>query len=80
MLLVGIPVLSAAMVCGSVCGYGLVLDGANVRGAVVLMESRKSLTLANLAGNLSPEDLLHLCGHFGIPRFEDDGLFGDSGK
>ena len=50
----------------------LVLDGANVRGAVVLVESPKSLTLATLAGNLSPVDLLHLRGHFGIPRFEGD--------
>ena len=55
----------------------LVLDGANMRGAVVLVESPKSLTLATVAGNLSPEDLLHLRGHFGIPRFEGDGLNGD---
>jgi len=48
----------------------LVLDGANVRGAVVLVESPRSLTLATLAGNLSPVDLLRLRGHFGIPRFE----------
>jgi hypothetical protein len=54
----------------------LVLDGANVRGGVVLMETPKSLTLATVAGNLSPEDLLHLRGHFGIPRFDSDGLTG----
>jgi hypothetical protein len=50
----------------------LVLDGANVRGAVVLVESPRSLTLATMAGNLSPVDLLHLRGHFGIPRFDGD--------
>ncbi len=50
----------------------LVLDGANVRGAVVLVEGSRSLTLATMAGNLSPVDLLHLRGHFGIPRFEGD--------
>jgi hypothetical protein len=27
-----------------------------------------------VAGNLSPIDLLHLRGHFGIPRFDGDGL------
>lgn len=48
----------------------LVLDGANVRGAVVLAETPKSLTLVTVAGNLSPVDLLHLRGHFGIPRFD----------
>jgi hypothetical protein len=55
----------------------VVLDGANVRGAVVLVESPRSLTLATMAGNLSPVDLMHLRGHFGIPRFEGDGLKGD---
>lgn len=54
----------------------LVLDGANVRGAVVLAETPKSLTLVTVAGNLSPVDLLHLRGHFGIPRFEGDGFKG----
>jgi hypothetical protein len=59
----------------------LVLDGANVRGAVVLVESPRSLTLATMAGDLSPVDVLHLRGHFGIPRFEGDGLTGaDAGK
>jgi len=52
----------------------LVLDGANVRGAVVLAETPRSLTLVTVAGNLSPVDLLHLRGHFGIPRFEGDGF------
>jgi hypothetical protein len=52
----------------------LVLDGTNVRGGVVLVESPKSLTLATMAGNLSPVDILHLSGHFGIPRFDSGGL------
>jgi hypothetical protein len=52
----------------------VVLDGANVRGAVILAETPHSLTLVTVAGNLSPVDLLHLRGHFGIPRFEGDGM------
>ena len=52
----------------------VVMDGANLRGAVVLVATPKSLTLATVAGNLDPVDLLHLRGHFGIPRFEGDGL------
>jgi hypothetical protein len=55
----------------------LVLDGVNVRGAVVLAQTPKSLTLVTIAGNLSPLDLLHLRGHFGIPRFDGDGLKGE---
>jgi hypothetical protein len=58
----------------------LVLDGANVRGAVILVETPKSLTLVTLAGNLSPMDLLHLRGHFGIPRFEGDSLKDANGR
>ena len=54
----------------------LVMDGTNLRGAVVLAETPKSLTLVTVAGNLSPVDLLHLRGHFGIPRFEGDRLRG----
>ena len=51
-----------------------VLDGVNVRGAVVLAETPRSLTLVTVAGNLSPIDLLHLRGHFGIPKL-DEGDF-----
>ena len=50
----------------------VVLDGVNVRGAVVLAETPRSLTLVTVAGNLSPVDLLHLRGHFGIPRLDTD--------
>jgi hypothetical protein len=53
------------------------MDGVNLRGAVVLVESGKTLTLATVKGNLSPTDLLHLRGHFGIPRFDGDGLASD---
>jgi hypothetical protein len=57
----------------------MVMDGVNVRGAVVLAETPKSLTLVTVAGNLSPVDLLHLRGHFGIPRF-DDNRVGDASR
>ncbi len=50
----------------------LVMDGVNVRGAVALVESPKSLTLITLAGDISPVDMFHLRGHFGIPRFDGD--------
>ena len=54
----------------------VVMDGVNVRGAVVLAETPKSLTLVTVAGNLSPVDILHLRGHFGIPRFDGDDVKG----
>jgi hypothetical protein len=52
----------------------LVLDGVNMRGAVLLVETPKSLTLATLKGDLSPVDLLHLRGLFGLPHSEADGF------
>lgn len=52
----------------------VVMDGATVRGAVILCETPRSLTLVTIAGNLNPVDILHLRGHFGIPRFDGDGL------
>jgi hypothetical protein len=55
----------------------VVLDGANVRGAVVLAETPRSLTLVTVAGNLSPVDIMHLRGHFGIPQL-DRGDFHDA--
>lgn len=50
----------------------VVMDGINIRGAVILAETPKSLTLVTVAGTISPVDLLHLRGHFGIPRFDGD--------
>jgi hypothetical protein len=54
----------------------VVMDGANLRGAVVLAQTATSLTLVTVSGNLSPVDLLHLRGHFGIPRFDGDNFRG----
>jgi hypothetical protein len=55
----------------------VVMDGVNIRGAVVLAETPRSLTLVTVAGNLNPVDILRLRGHFGIPRFDSDKLNGD---
>jgi hypothetical protein len=52
----------------------VVMDGVNVRGAVILADTPKSVTLVTVAGDLSPVDLLHLRGHFGIPRFDADSM------
>jgi hypothetical protein len=52
------------------------MDGANLRGAVALVESPRKVTLISLAGNISSVDLLHLRGHFGIPRYDADQLTG----
>ncbi len=57
-----------------------VLDGTNVKGAVVLAETPKSLTLVTVAGNMSPMDLMHLRGHFGIPNLSSGDFKDAPGK
>jgi len=47
---------------------------AQVTGMTVLLAGAKDIDLITLTGNLSPLDLLHLRGHFGIPRFDANGL------
>jgi hypothetical protein len=65
---------SGGPVYSSTTDLWLVVDGATVRGAVVLVETQKSLTLVTMTGNLDPTDMLHLRGHIGLPRFDSDGF------
>ncbi|HUB50931.1 MAG TPA: hypothetical protein VL986_02105 [Terracidiphilus sp.] len=60
---------SGGPVHDNVTDVWIVLDGANVKGGVVLAETPKSITLVTVAGNISPIDILHLRGKFGIPNF-----------
>ncbi len=49
-------------------------QGADVTGMVVVQAGVRNLNVIALTGDLSPIDLLHLRGHFGIPRFAGDGF------
>lgn len=44
----------------------------NVDGIVLLVANEKNVNLIVIDGMISPLDLLHLRGHFGIPRFHGD--------
>jgi hypothetical protein len=46
----------------------------DVTGMVILLSDPKNLDLIALTGDLSPVDMLHLRGHFGIPKFDGDHL------
>lgn len=46
----------------------------NVTGMIVMVQAEKDIDLIAITGNLSPLDLLHLRGHFGIPKFNDEGM------
>lgn len=52
---------------------------AQVTGMTVLLAGAKDIDLITLTGNLSPLDLLHLRGHFGIPRFDPGSFRADTG-
>lgn len=60
---------SGGPVHDNVTDVWIVLDGAIVKGGVVLAETPRSLTLVIVAGNISPVDIMHLRGKFGIPNF-----------
>lgn len=54
------------------------MKGTNVDGVVLLVANERNVNLIVIDGTLSPLDLLHLRGHFGIPRFHSDDLEPDS--
>jgi hypothetical protein len=49
-------------------------EHTNVEGAVIMLASPTNINLIAINGTLSPLDLLHLRGHFGIPKFPGDHL------
>ena len=49
-------------------------QGADVTGMVVVQATPRNLNVVALTGDLSTLDLLHLRGHFGIPKFAGDGF------
>jgi hypothetical protein len=58
----------------------LVFDGVTMRGAVVMVETARSLSLYTMTGNMSLTDILHLRGHFGIPNFDAKGFKQDDNR
>ncbi|HEX4309630.1 MAG TPA: hypothetical protein VHZ25_06345 [Acidobacteriaceae bacterium] len=48
------------------------MDHTNFNGAVVLVANQRNVNLIVIDGMISPVDLLHLRGHFGIPKFSGD--------
>jgi len=53
-------------------------EHGNVEGMVLLVSNPTNLDLVAVNGTLSPLDLLHLRGHFGIPRFPGDDFVPDN--
>jgi len=49
-------------------------QGSDVVGMVVVQSGSRNINVVALNGDLSPLDLLHLRGHFGIPKFAGDSF------
>ena len=47
------------------------LDHASIRDVAVLFVGVKDLNFISVSGSITPLDLLHLSGHFGIPKMDE---------
>jgi hypothetical protein len=45
-------------------------NGMNIDGVTVVVRARKQMSVIEVAGILKPLDLVHLSGHFGIPKVD----------
>jgi hypothetical protein len=46
------------------------LDQTSIRDIAVLLVGAKDLNFVSVSGSITPLDLLHLSGHFGIPKMD----------
>jgi hypothetical protein len=48
--------------------------GADIDQVTVLVRSTREMSLVQVAGDLRPLDLIHLSGHFGIPKVDPNAV------
>ncbi len=49
-------------------------SGADIDHVTVLIRASKDMNLIQVAGDLRPLDLIHLSGHFGIPKVDPNAV------
>jgi hypothetical protein len=49
-------------------------SGADIDHVTVLVRASRDMNLIQVAGDLRPLDLLHLSGHFGIPKVDPSAV------
>lgn len=49
-------------------------SGADIDDVTVLIRSPKDMNVIQVAGDLRPLDLIHLSGHFGIPKVDPNAV------
>jgi hypothetical protein len=55
------------------------LEHATIRNIAFLITRAGQVAFVSVSGSISPIDLLHLAGHFGIPRIEGGVVIQDPG-
>jgi hypothetical protein len=48
--------------------------GPDIDQVTVLVRSTREMSLVQVAGDLRPLDLIHLSGHFGIPKVDPNAV------
>jgi len=56
------------------------LDRAAIRDIAVMLVGEKQLNFISVSGSITPLDLLHLSGHFGIPKMDGGVVVPDGNK
>jgi hypothetical protein len=56
------------------------MDHAAIRDVAVLFVGVKQLNFVSVSGSITPLDLLHLSGHFGIPRMDSGEVVPDKNR
>jgi hypothetical protein len=58
----------------SITDVWLHFTGADIDQVTVLVRSTREMSLVQVAGDLRPLDLVHLSGHFGIPKVDPNAV------
>lgn len=59
---------------GMITDLWLHYNGGQINALTVLTRSSREMSVVQLTGSLRPLDLLHLSGHFGIPRVDPNAV------
>ena len=65
---------SSAQPRGAITDLWLRNSGPNISGVVVLTRSPRDMSIIQITCDLRPLDLVHLSGHFGIPKVDPNAV------
>lgn len=68
------PPRDATMPQRTLTDLWLHFTGADIDDVMVLLRGGREMTVIELSGQLRPLDLVHLSGHFGIPKVDPDAV------